>query len=144
MALEANMRKVLTAIAAAVSIAALIVTTPTKVEARCGGCWIGAGIAAGVIGSAIVASNSYGYYGGNGYAPVGYGYSYAPSYYSYADPAPAYYGGYYRPAYYSYAPTYYAPRYYAPRPYVRYAPYYRSYYSPRRAYVRNYYGRHHW
>jgi hypothetical protein len=135
------MRKALTAIAAAASIAAVTVTAPTKVEARCGGCWIGAGIAAGVIGSALVARNGYGYYGGYGYAPGGYGYSYAPTYYGYVDPAPAYYGGYYRPAYNSYAPTYYAPRYYAPRPYVRYAPYYRSYYGPRRAYVRHYYGR---
>jgi hypothetical protein len=130
MALEATMRKVLTAIAAAASVAAVTFTTPTKVEARCWGCWIGAGIAAGVIGGAIVARNGYGYYGG---------YGYAPPYYGYVDPAPVYCGGYYRPAYYGYAPTYYAPRYYAPRRYVRYAPYYRSYYGPRRAYLRHYY-----
>jgi hypothetical protein len=141
MALEATMRKVLTTIAAAASIAAVTVTTPTKVEARCGGCWVGAGIAAAVIGGALAARGGYGYYGGYGYG--GYGYSYAPTYYSYVDPAPAYYGDYYRPAYYSYAPTYYAPRYYAPRPYVRYAPYYRGYYGARRAYV-GHYGRRHW
>ena len=134
MALEVTMRKILTAIAAAAILAAVTVTTPTKVEAGCRGCWIGAGIAAGLIGGAIVANNAYGYgyYGGYGYAPTYSGYGY---------PAPAYYGGYYRPPYYGYGPTYYAPRYYAPRRYVRYAPYYRSYYGPRRAYVRHYYGR---
>jgi hypothetical protein len=83
------MRKVMTAIAAAASIATVTVTTPTKVEAGCGGCWIGAGIAAGVIGGAIAASNGYGYYGG---------YGYGPRYYGYADPVPGYYGGYYRSA----------------------------------------------
>ena len=74
------MRKTTTAIVAA--------------EARCLGCWIGAGIAAAVIGGAL-ASRSYGY--GYGYPAYGYaGYSYAP----------AYYGGYYAPR------RYYARRYY--------------------------------
>ena len=135
------MRKTLTAIVAAAIMTAGIVTTPTKAEARCLGCWVGAGVAAGFIGGAIVANNAY-YYGGYRYAPAYYGYGYG---YGYGYPAPVYYT-YRRPAYYSYAPAYYAPRYpayyapryYAPRRYVGYAPYYRGYYGARRGYVRYY------
>jgi hypothetical protein len=118
------MRKGLTALTVAASILAATIITPTKAEAGCRGCWIGAGIAAGLIGSAIIASSAYGYYGG---------YRYAPAYYGYAYPAPVYY----YPTYYSYAPSYYVPRYYyAPRRYVRY---YHRHYRPRRVYVRYYY-----
>src|SRR5262245_2167789 len=68
---------------------------PTKAEARCYGCWVGAAVLAGLIGSAIIANRAYGYYG------------------------PAYYGpAYYPPAYYGYAPYYYRPRIY--RPYAGY------------------------
>jgi hypothetical protein len=125
------MRRVLTAIVVAASIAGMTLTIPTKAEAGCRGCWVGAGIAAGLIGSAIVANNAYryGYYGG---------YGYGPAYYDYGYPAPAYYS-YSRPVYYGYAPTYYVPRYYAARRYVRYERY-RGYHGSRRVYVRHYYG----
>jgi hypothetical protein len=79
------------------------------------GCWIGAGIATGVIGGAL-ASQAHGY----GYPAYGYGYGYPA--YGYGYPAysydyPAYSYGYpaygYAPAYYGYAPRrYYARRYY--------------------------------
>jgi hypothetical protein len=111
------MRKSITSIIAAVLIVAAV-AMPKPAEARCWGCWAGAGIAAGIIGGAIIASyaNAYGYGAYSyGYPGYGYGYGYAP--YAYA---PAYYG-------------YYAPpvvrAYYAPRPYV-YA---------RRYYVHRYY-----
>jgi hypothetical protein len=122
------MRKALTAITIAASIAELTVAAPTKAEAGCRGCWIGIGIAAGLIGSAIIARNAYGYgyYGGYGYAPAYYGYYPAPVY-SYR----------YRPAYYGYAPTDYTPRYYyAPRRYLNYRNYrhHYRYYRPRQIY----------
>lgn len=107
------MRKLLLTIVAAVSIAAATVAVPKNAEARCYGCWVGAGVAASVIAGAAIANA--GYYG-------------APAYYGgYAQPA-YYYG--YRPYYGYYAPRYYAPRYYAPRYYAPryYAPrYYRPY-----------------
>ena len=53
------MRKTLIAVAAIASVAANI-TASTNAEARCYGCWAGAAIAAGVIGSAIVANRAYG------------------------------------------------------------------------------------
>jgi hypothetical protein len=133
------MRKIMMAIAVAANVTIATAASPTRAEAGCRGCW--AGVAAGVIGAAIIAGSARGYYGGYGYAPAyygGYGYygGYAPSY-GYAHPAPAYYG-YYPRAYYPYAPRYYAPRYIAPRRYLGYAPYYRGYrgYGVRRAYVR--------
>lgn len=133
------MRKTWMTIAAAACIAAATVAVPTEAQARCRGCWAGAAIAAGLIGSAIVANRAYGYgsyggYGYGGYAPTYYGgYDHAPAY-SYAYPQVDY--GYYRPAYYSEEPTYYAPNYYYPR--RAYAPY-RGYYAPRRVYGRGYY-----
>ena len=116
------MRKTLIAVAALAGVAANV-TVSTKAEARCYGCWAGAAIAAGLIGSAIVANRAYGYgyYGGYGYGGYGgyYG-GYAPAYY-----APVYS---YAPAY-SYAPDYYYGSYYYPR---RYYGYHRPYL--RRAY----------
>ena len=104
------MQKTTTAIVAAASLAATVIAVPKPAEARCIGCWVGAGIAAAVIGGAI-ASNAYGYgYGGYGGYSGGYGY-------------PAYSYGYGYPAGYSYA----------------YAPVYRGYYAPRRYYGRRYY-----
>jgi len=102
------MRKMSLTLIAAASIAAATFTFPTQADARCHGCWVGAGIAAGVLGAATIANA--GYY----YPPAYYG-----GYY------PAYYGGYgYAPRYYGY----YAPRYYAPRYYPRYGyGYYRPY-----------------
>lgn len=136
------MRKITTMIAAASCIAAASVAAPTKAEARCYGCWAGAAVAAGIIGSAIIANNAYGYGYYGGYAPAyGYGYygGYAPAYYSYSY-APTYSYAY-APAYsYSYAPAYYAPHYYNPRRYYR--PY-RAYIGPR-VYVRSYRPYHYW
>ena len=110
------MTKTITAIVAAAGIAAVTLATPKPAEARCWGCWVGAGIAAGIVGGAL-ASSAYGYgpYYGYGYAPS-YSYGYAPSY------------GYgYAPAYSGYATPYYA------------SPYYSYAYVPRRAHVRRYY-----
>jgi hypothetical protein len=89
------MRKVVTALAAAATIAAATVATPATADARGG--WWGPAIIGGFAAGAIVGSafaRPYPYYG--------YGYGYyapAPVYYGYYTPAPAYYG------------------YYAPRPY---------------------------
>ena len=115
------MRKTITAIVATASIAAAALVTPKPAEARCIGCWVGAGIAAAVIGGAI-ASQAYGYgypaYG-YGYPAYGYGYGYPTNY---GDGYPTNYGyGY--PGYgYAYAPAYYgyAPRGYNVRRYNRY------------------------
>ncbi|NWG23695.1 MAG: hypothetical protein HXY30_04615 [Pseudorhodoplanes sp.] len=125
------MRKIALAIAVAASVTVATVAHPTRAEAGCRGCWVGAGIAAGVVGAALIAGSARAYYGGYGYAPAYYG-------------GYGYYGGYAYPYYgYAYpAPVYYAPRYYAPWRYVRYAPYYAPrravvrYYAPRRVYVR--------
>ena len=91
---ENTMHKSLMSIVAATSIFAAAVTTSTKVEARCRGCWAGPAIANGPV-------TIYGYppmY--NGYAPMYYGYE------------PAYYYCYARTTYYGYAPRYYASRRY--------------------------------
>ena len=70
------MQKTITAIIAAGSIATAVIATPKPAEARCIGCWVGAGIAAGIIGGAV-ASRSYGY----GYPAYGYGCGYGyPAY----------------------------------------------------------------
>ena len=112
------MRKSMTAMMMAGAIAALSVAQPKPAEARCWGCWVGAGIAAGVIGGAIVAGWPNTYWAGfggpyYGYPPYGYGYG------PYA----------YVPAYYYAPPAYYAPPVYAPRHYY---------------YAHHYYHRHHY
>ena len=97
----------MTAAIATVGLAAAVIAAPKPAEARCIGCWVGAGIAAGVVAGAL-ASRSYGY----GYPAYSYGYGY-PAYsygygypaYSYAQPY-GYYGGDYAPR------RYYARRYY--------------------------------
>jgi hypothetical protein len=111
---DAPMRKTITAIVATASITAAALVTPKPAEARCLGCWAGAGIAAAIIGGAI-ASQTYGYgYGypayGSGYGyPAGYGDGY-PSNYGYGYPG---YGYAYAPVYYGYAPrVYYGRRHY--------------------------------
>src|SRR5215510_6039521 len=65
--MENAMPKTITAIVAAAGIAAATLVAPKPAEARCIGCWVGAGIAAAVIGGAI-ASSAYGYgpYGDGG------------------------------------------------------------------------------
>jgi hypothetical protein len=120
------MQKTTTAIVAVASLAASVIAAPKPAEARCIGCWVGAGIAAAVIGG-VFASNAYGYgyggygYGGYGYPAYGYGYGYPA--YSYGNGYPAYSYGYGYPAYsYAYAPVVYRP-----------------YYAPRRYYARRYY-----
>jgi hypothetical protein len=99
------MRKTVTAIIATAGVATALIATPKPAEARCIGCWVGAGIAAGIIGGAL-ASRSYGYGYGYGYPAYSYGYGY-----------PAYSYGYGYPAYSGYA---YAPRRYYARRYYRY------------------------
>ena|SRR6266404_2711413 len=128
------MRKIVTAIVATASIAGAALATPRPAEARCLGCWVGAGIAAGVIGGAI-ASSAYGY----GYPAYGYGYGYPTYGYSgYASGYPGYGYGYPTYGYSGYASGYPA---YGYSPYA-YAPAYGSYggyYAPRRYYARRYY-----
>jgi hypothetical protein len=91
---EIPMRKAVTALAAAASIAAATIGASSTAEARWGGWWgpaiIGGFAAGAIVGSAYARPYPYGYYGY--YAP-------APVYYDYYMPAPAYYG------------------YYGPRPY---------------------------
>jgi hypothetical protein len=115
--MEAVMRRYLLTLVAATTLAAAILVHPGRAEARCYGCWIGAGVAVGLLAGAAFAAPAYGY--GYGY-PYGYGY-YRPAYYG---PPYAYYGPryYYRPRYYGYyGPRYaYGPRYYYARPYYRY------------------------
>jgi hypothetical protein len=114
--METVMRKYLLALVAAASIAAATLMQPGRAEARCYGCWIGAGIAVGLLAGAAFAP-AYGY----GYGYPAYGYGYPP--YGYGYYRPVYYGSpyyAYRPRYYGYyGPRYYGPRYYA-RPYYRY------------------------
>lgn len=99
---------------AAVGIVGLAAMAPSKAEARCIGCWVGAGVAAGVIGGALLSGAAWGYPGygygypayGYAYSPAYYGYGYAPSYsYGYAGyPAYGYRYGYRYPSYgYRYA-----------------------------------------
>src|SRR5262249_41751722 len=102
------MRKTLTALAAAATLATATVTVPSTAEARWGwrgGAFIG-GLAAGAIIASAFARPYYygGYYGGYGGYYGGYG--------GYYGGYPAYYGGYYAPApvYYSYYGGY--PAYY--------------------------------
>ena len=118
------MKKAALALSTAATIGVSALVAPSPAQAWRGGGW-GVGLAAGLIGAAVIggiASSAYaygpgyGYYGG--YAPAYYG-GYAPAYYNYGY-APAYYGGYrsgyyagpgyrrvIRPAY-----AYYGPRYY--------------------------------
>ena len=102
------MRKTLTALAAATTIALATVATPSTADARWG--WWGpalGGFAVGaIIGGALASPYYSGYYPAYSYYPAygypAYGYSYAPAYYGYAyAPRPAYcwryrYGNRYR------------------------------------------------
>ena len=126
------MRRAFLTLLAAGAVVAATVSSPTKAEARCWGCWAGGAFALGVVGGALWANRAYGYYGYPayyGYYGYPYSYGYAP-YYSYP-----YYG--YR---YSYGYPYYG---YGHRyPYARYG-YYgghryygRGYYRPARVYAR--------
>jgi hypothetical protein len=113
--METVMRKYLLSVVAAASIVGAVIVHPSRAEARCYGCWIGAGVAVGLLAGAAFGYPAYGY----GYPAYGYGY-------------PAYGYGYYRPAYYG-PPSYaYGPRYY-------YRSRYYGYYGPRYYYARPYY-----
>ena len=110
------MRKAITAMVTVVAIATSTMALPKPAVARCWGCWVGAGIAAGLIGGAVIAGASNAYAYGSIYGPSygypaysEYGYGYAPAYY---------YGGYYAPPAYYPPPAYYAP------------PIYHGYYCP--------------
>src|SRR6202012_5883911 len=106
------MKKAVFALATAATLGVTALMTPSPAQAWRGGWGWGPGLAAGLIGAAVIggiASSAYaygpgyGYYGGpgygyyGGYAPAYYG-GYAPAYYNYGY-APAYYGGY-RSGYY--------------------------------------------
>ncbi len=104
------MARTITAVTAAALVAATALATPKPAEARCWGCWAGAGVALGLIGGAVIASQAYYYphYGYPTYAPAYYGYpaySYGYTPYAYGR---AYYGqptdinGNYLPTYGSY------------------------------------------
>ena len=104
------MKRTVLALTTAVTIGmtALMVTSPAEARWRGGG-W-GPGLAAGLVGAAVIggiASSAYAYGPGYGYygGYPGYGYygGYAPAYYGYA---PAYYYGGYasRPYRYGYRP----------------------------------------
>jgi hypothetical protein len=104
------MRKTVTAVAAAGTLMAAMITAPTMADARRG--WWGpalGGFAVGaVVGSAYARPYyGYGYYGG--YYPYGAYYAPAPVYYSYY--APAYYGYYGYPGYRCWRRGYYGYRY---------------------------------
>jgi hypothetical protein len=135
--LEASdMKKAVLALATVATIGAATLAAPSPAHAWRGGGWgWGPGIAAGLIGAAVVggiASSAYAYGPGYGYYGPGYGYyggyapayygGYAPAYYNYGY-APAYYGGYRRAYYggyyprrvirpYAYGPRVYRARYY--------------------------------
>ena len=83
------MLKTLTGIATAGVLAlGAVVAAPQQAEARCVGCWVGAGIVGGAVVGAAIANNRY-YYGGPGYAYYGGpGYAYGPGYASYASYGP--------------------------------------------------------
>jgi hypothetical protein len=129
------MRKAVLALATAATIGFIALAAPSPAEARWRGGGFGPGLAAGLIGAAVIgglASSAYGYGPGYGY----YG-GYGPGYYG--GYAPAYYDGY-APAYYGgYTSSYYAPAYYGPR--------YRRVVRPAYAYYgvpRNHRWHHHW
>jgi hypothetical protein len=96
------MKKTLTALAAAGTLAVATVATPTTADARWGwwGPAIGAFAAGAIIGGALASPYAYGsYYPSYSYYPYGYypaySYSHGPAYYGYAA-APGPYGGCWR------------------------------------------------
>jgi len=129
------MRKIALVLAAAITIGVTAVASPSPAEARWRG-GFGPGIAAGLIGAAVIgglASSAYAY--GPGYGPY-YG-GYAPAYYGGYDPYP--WGGYSTTYYSGYAPAYYGYRY---RRVVR--PAFAYYAGPRPVFRHHRWHRHHW
>jgi hypothetical protein len=88
------MRRTLTAVAAAATIAVAAVATPTTADARRG--WWGPALGGFAVGAIIGGALARPYYAPN----YGY-YRPAPVYYDYYAPAPAYYGYYEPQPYYS-------------------------------------------
>jgi hypothetical protein len=91
------MHKTLLATAAAASLVAATVSVPTQAKADCVGCWVAGGVAAGLVGGALLArpyGYSYGYYPYGSYTyGSGYGYPYAYAGYPYYGGGYGYYGG---------------------------------------------------
>ena len=111
-----DMKRTVLALTTAVTVGMTALTATSPAEARWRGGFWGPGLAAGLVGAAVIggiASSAYGpeygYYGGGGYPAYGYYGGYAPTYYygGYA-PRPYGYGGY------GYYPPADADRYYAP------------------------------
>ena len=99
------MKKTVLALATAATVGFATLAAPSPAHAWRGG-W-GPGLAAGLIGAAVIggiASSAYAYGPGYGYYGGYPGYGYYDGYYD--GYAPAYYGGY---------SSYYAPAYYGPR-----------------------------
>jgi hypothetical protein len=100
-----HMKKTVLALATAATVGFATLAAPSPAHAWRGG-W-GPGLAAGLIGAAVIggiASSAYAYGPGYGYYGGYPGYGYYDGYYD--GYAPAYYGGY---------SSYYAPAYYGPR-----------------------------
>jgi hypothetical protein len=137
------MRKTVLALGTAATIGVSALVAPSPAQAWRGGGW-GAGLAAGLIGAAVIggiASSAYAYGPGYGYyGGPGYGYYGGPGYGYYGGYAPAYYGGY-APAYYSYG---YAPAYYGGYRSGYYGPGYRRVIRPAYAYYGSRYYRYRW
>jgi hypothetical protein len=107
------MRKSIAAIVTAAAIAAAVIAQPKPAEARCWGCWVNGGVAAGLVGGAVIAGWSHAYTYGSIYGPY---FAYPPySEYGYAP------YGYFAPAYYV-PPPYYPPPAYVQHVYVRHYP----------------------
>ncbi len=73
-------KKLVLALAASATIAAATLSAPAPAQAGCVGCWIGAGVAGGLVAGAIIGSAARPYYYGPG-----------PGYYYGPGPAPVYY-----------------------------------------------------
>ena len=71
------MKKLALALAASATIAAGTLSAPAPANAGCFGCWVGAGVAGGLVAGAIIGSAARPYYG--------------PGYYYGPGPAPVYY-----------------------------------------------------
>jgi hypothetical protein len=136
------MKKTVFALATAVTVGVTALAAPSPAEAHWrGGGW-GPGIAAGLIGAAVVgglASSAYAYGPGYGYYGAPYYGGYAPAYYGGYGYNPYPSDGYVRTYYYSGSPAYYGYRY---RRVVRPAFAYYGGPYPRRVHHR--WHRHHW
>ena len=101
------MKKTVTALAAAGTLMAAMITAPTTADARRG--WWGPALGGFAVGAVVGSAVARPYYGYGGYYPYGAYYAPAPVYYSYY--APAYYGYYGYPGYRCGRRGYYGYRY---------------------------------